>query len=204
MGSMINSGNQHYYYHQSGWSDMNGAYHQPGYYSPEGYHYSNPQDFGYCPQFGEAGYVANCGTPSGNGQNNGGGIGVAVVLCCCCCCILFAVASSNKTNKGQKNERKPLVEDEEQEEMEEGGNVTTFEGDEIPNADAVAFLQAVEAEHVDGVEEEVGNMYTRRSILEEVQSRLDCEESRIRESEDKESAVIDLADRWGMRGMLNH
>lgn len=200
MGSMINSGNHHYYYHESGWSDMNGVYHQAGYYSPEGYHYSSPQEFGYCPQFGEPGYVANCGTPSGGGSSQSAlGSVIGVLVCCCCCCILIAFFFSNETNTGQKNERQPLVEDEEMD-----GDVTTFQGEDIPRADAVAFLQAVEAEFVDGVEQEVGNMYERRSILAEVQARLQCEEDRIRDSDDAEGAVKDLADRWGMRDMLNH
>lgn len=198
MGSMINSGNQQYYYHDQGWSDMNGAYHQSGYYSPQGYHYSSPQEFGYCPQFSEPGYVANCGT-GGNGDSSGSSVAIVLVICCCCCCIAAAFSNNNK----DKNQSRPLYDEQEMED-DNGGDVTTFQGEDIPRGDAIAFLQAVEAEHVDGVEGEVGEMFDRRKFLPEVTERLACEEERIAESDDRERAVIDLADRWGMRNAINH
>lgn len=210
LGSMINSNNHQYYYHSDPWSDSNGGYHQAGYYSEGGYHYSSPQEFGYCPPFGDPGYQASC-DPATNSQDGGSPIVGLIIMCCCCicCCALIGYFSKggDEGNESKRNySKQDDDDDDDDEEMQEqdDGNVTTLDGEAVSRADAVGFLQAIEAEYVDGQEGSVGNLYDERNFSEEATGRLQCEEDAVRDSDDKQDAVVKLARRWRMRNMLQN
>lgn len=207
LGTMINRpGGNPYYYHHAGWYDMHHVYHQPGYYSSTGYHYRRASDIGYCPPRSAPDYSANsCGTPWWY---------YALLGCGCCCCgfgCAYACYMSNSKRESVRvfygaRGRRSSGSSSSSNDMEmtrPQGDPITREGQTIPRADALAFLQALEAEYVDGVEGEVGNMYDRRCFLEEVTQRLDCEEIAVRDAPDRRNAIQHLASRWGMLDSLN-
>lgn len=224
LGNMINSGDHHYYQHTQGWTDSNGVRHEPGYYSEEGYYYAQPQEFGYCPPFGQAGYVENCGANvhqdggGGGGDGDSGIAGLIILVCCCCCCIVAMYSMSNSSNnssnkKPAKYNQQQNDDEDEGEDQDEGdededesneGDVVTMNGDSIPRADAVGFIQAVQSEYVDLQQGALGDLYEKRNFLEEVQERLQCEEDAIRASDDPQDAVVALARRWRMMSMIQH
>lgn len=205
---MINRpGGNPYYYHQHGWYDMNRVYHQPGYYGQTGYHYRTASDIGYCPPRGAPDYMSRCGSSPWLNY---------LLFGCCCCLCGFCVAAwwymtSPKNESAREwHGRRSSASSSSSNDMEmtpaQGdaqGDPMTRQGQTIPRPDALAFLQAAEAEYVYGSEGEVGTMYDRRHILEEVTQRLECEEDAIRNAPDRQMAVRDLASRWGMLGSLN-
>lgn len=208
LGSMINSNNHQYYYHSDPWSDSNGGYHQAGYYSEDGYHYSSPQEFGYCPPFGDPGYQASCGGEARNNSQGGDGnpiLGLIIICCCCLCCAAIAgyvFKGGDEGNESKQNYSEQ--DDDDDEEMEDNGNVTTLNGEAVSRADAVGFLQAIEAEYIDGQEGSVGNLYDERKFSGEAQGRLQCEEDAVSGSNDRQDAVVSLARRWRMSNMLQN
>lgn len=206
LGSMINSNDHTYYYHQDPWTDSYGSYHQSGYYSSDGYHYSNPSEFGYCPAFAEPGYVEGCETnPQSNANDNPlvAILGVIIYCGCCCCCafVCYRLFCSNSENQPQRFQDEN---DEEVEMMRDDGNVYTLSGAPVSRADAVGFLQAVESEYVDGQEGAVGSLFSERKFSQDAQDALSADEDAIRDAEDRQDAVECLAQRWGMRNMLQH
>lgn len=113
--------------------------------------------------------------------------------------------TNKNQNQGKGNYQEQDDEDEDEEDsQEDDGNVTTMQGELISRADAIGFLQAIEAEYVDEAEGSVGNLYAERSFSEEAINRLDCEESAVRDADDRQDAVLQLARRWRMRNMLQH
>jgi len=207
LGSMINSNDHTYYYHQDPWTDSYGSYHQAGYYSSDGYHYSSPNEFGYCPPFGEAGYVAGCDTNPQSQPNDNPMLAIfgIIIYCGCCCCCAFVIYQLFCASSG--NQRKRLPDDDEEEGVEmmrDDGIVYTRSGAPVSRADAVGFLQAVESEYVDGQADVVGKLFEDRNFSPEAQEALSAEEDAIRDAEDRRDAVEDLAQKWGMRNMLQH
>lgn len=211
LGSMINSGSGTYYHHSSGWADRNGAYHQAGYYSDDGYHYNNPREFGYCPPFGDPGYEQGCDTSQSGGGGDAGGA-IVLICCLCCCCLLCAALMSNRGAGGDSKGgyRKSEDDDDEDDSMEmsardeEDENIRyALNGETVSYADAVGFLQAVEAEFVDGQEGAVGNLFAERSYSEDAVSALGVDEDKIRDSDDPQEAIRSLARRWRMMNMLS-
>lgn len=204
LGTMINRPGGHaYYYHQQGWFDNNHQWHASGYYGSTGYHYGSASDIGYCPPNGAPDYHRNCGSSRA-------GWGTYLLLGCVGCCICFCLGSIVKQYCFDSGENRgswsggPDRRDSDMEMAPYQGDPITREGQPVPRGDALAFLQAAEAEYVDGVDGEVGNMYDRRSFLPEVQERLECEENAIRDSYNKQQALRQLAERWGMVNALNH
>lgn len=196
MGALITRpGGEQYYFHQHDWVDMYGVRHYSGYYSPDGYRYANPADFGYTPPRG---------APYPDGMNRGGGsllpAIIAVVLLVLCCCAIRETMNQKSQNRTEPTDNYEQL----RSQQNSNQDLVTREGQAIPRADAVAFIQALEAEYVDGAEGAVGRMFDSRSILPEVAQRLDCEEGAVRDARDLQGAVFELANRWGMRDVLNH
>lgn len=50
--AVASADNVQYYYHDIGWSDMYGVYHNPGYYSPSGYYWASGDEIGFSTKFG--------------------------------------------------------------------------------------------------------------------------------------------------------
>lgn len=202
LGVMISQpGGHSYYYHQNGFYDNLHVYHNPGYYSPTGYYYQRPTDFGYCPPTGAPDYIAKC--------NHNSHIWTYVLLgCLACCCIGLLIGYCYRQQKRRNNSGLDVELNASRQSFESVGapaygDPVTRQGQQIPRADAICFLQAVEAEYVYGAQGEVGRVFASRQILQEVQGRLECEEEAIRMSGNARGAVNHLAERWGMMGQLN-
>lgn len=198
MGTLISrpGGNQ-YYFHQHAWYDVYGIRHYSGYYGPDGYRYASAAEIGYVPPPGAP--SPDCMTNCHQTRNMLIGFGS---LCCCCCLMAAFLFWSRSKKKGYSeyaddNVAQPSYQNAIRDPV-------TRQGQAIPRADAVVFIQAVEAEYVDGVEGAVGQVFDSRGFLPEVVECLACEEDAIRDSEDRQQSVFELANRWGMRDSLNH
>lgn len=201
MGTMISRSNsEYYYYHHQRWYDVNNVRHCSGYYGADGYYYQSAAEIGYAPPPDAP--AAECCT---NCQSSLWWI-LGTLFCCCCgggmiwCFVMRKPKQNvqNVPNEYHDNSESQLAE------SFTGGDVVTREGQTISRADAVGFIQALEAEYVDGAEGEIGQLFDSRGFLEEVTRALACEEAAIRDSQDRQGAVFGLADRWHMRDMLNH
>lgn len=204
---MINSNDHTYYYHQDPWTDSYGSYHASGYYDEGGYHYSNAQQFGYCPTFGEPGYQEGCDTSPQSGQSENPMVALigTIIYCCCCCCCLYAcyhLFCNKDKEKGRLLDEEDGEDEDEEVELMEDGNVTSLSGAPVSRADAVGFLQAVEAEYVDGQREAVQSLFDGRDFSQQAQDALSADEDAIRDADDKRDAVQNLARRWRMKNML--
>lgn len=118
LGAMINSNDHEYYYHGDSWTDVYGGYHEVGYYSPEGYHYSSPQEFGYCPPFGDPGYIEGC-EPDLETGSTWSTIGWAAFICVFAfggCCFPGGAGGGTRALKTSSNNNK----DDEGDKCEEG------------------------------------------------------------------------------------
>ena len=88
--------------------------------------------------------------------------------------------------------------------MEDRGNVYTLSGAPVTQSDAIGFLQAVEAEYIDGKEGAVQELFDGRSYSQEAMDALLVDEEAIRNADDKQDAVQCLAQRWRMMHVLQH
>jgi len=166
---------------------MYGVYHQAGYYGADGYYYPNSQAIGYCPPYGAPDYYAGCG-----GSHNSSGVS-SLLICCCIGFICYGICKSND-NGGRGADPTPLL---------SVGDPMTREGKTVPRGDAILFLRALQAEYVDGAEGEVGALFDRWGG-EGSARNFACEEDALRDAgDDKQHAVFQLADRWGMRMELS-
>lgn len=178
-----------YYYHQHGWSDTYGVYHQAGYYAADGYYYQNAQAIGYCPPYGAPDYYSGCGVRRHNNTNSI--VGIIVMLCFCGCLAWFVCNSKGNDGGGNAGDQYPP--------LLNTGDPITREGRSVSRGNAILFLRALEAEYIDGAEGEVGNVFARFGGDSSDAANLDCEEGAVRDADDKQGAVFQLAIRWGMR-----
>lgn len=178
-----------YYYHHSGWTDMNGVYHQSGYYGSDGYYFSNSQAIGYCPPYSAPDYYAGCGSGGYGRQNNSSGLGV-LLLCCCIAGLILYMICKKSDDGGSGADQTPLL---------SVGDPMTREGQTVPRGNAILFLRALEAEYLDGAEGEIGKLFESWGG----DGNLACEEDAVRQADDKQDAVFQLAVRWGMRYELS-
>lgn len=194
-------GHPAYYYHQHGWSDSYGVYHQSGYYGADGYYYRSAYDIGYCPPTYAPDYSSNqqyCAGGYHRRNNNMSVAGVALLVCCIFAIWWFVPTSQGGDGGGGGSYggdyRAPLL---------SVGDPATLEGQTVARGNAILFLKAVEAEYVDGVEGQVGNVFDRIGNDNGDANKLACEEDAIRNADDARGAVMQLAMRWDMRFELH-
>lgn len=184
-----------YYYHQSGWHDMNGVWHPSGYYSPNGMYYNDPSYFGYTPRPGMPGYGYNYPPPQygGNGGSGGGGgfiiLLIIVIICWCMCC------RGNNANSGTQQASEPLLSsDQRNDDQRNDGQNCPVNPD-----DAKGWLTAVRAEYVNREEGAVGRWMDAAGLNQNDQQTLDPYEDRVRQAGgDADSEIRRISADWGV------